>query len=90
MHTYTQQYTPSVPPCIRNGFTSLLLALGNVVHPVADAGLPVVGQAGGAGVAGGLTVPAGPEDGAVISVGEDAVQVGAVGGGDGGFCRVKG
>jgi len=57
---------------------SLLLALGNVVHPVADAGCPVVGEAGSTGIPGGLTSPAGPEDGAVVRVGEDAIQVRAV------------
>ncbi len=64
---------------------SLSLALGNVVHPVADSGDPVVGEARGALVAGGLAAPTRPEHGAVVGVSEDAVQVGAVGGGDGGL-----
>lgn len=47
--------------CGRVTLTALGIALGDMVHPVAHAGLPVVGEAGGALVAGGLTVPAGPE-----------------------------
>lgn len=66
--------------------TSLGLAFRDVVHPVTDARIPVVGEARGARVLGGLTVPAGPEHSAVVDVGEDAEQVGAVGRGDGWFC----
>lgn len=69
-----------------SSLTPLSLALGNVVHPVAHPGDPVVGEAGGTLVAGGLTVPAGPEDSAVIGVREDTVQVGAVGGGNWCLC----
>ena len=69
--------------------TLLGLAFWDVVHPVAHTSLPVVGEAGATLVAGGLTVPARPEHGAVLLVGEDAVQVGAVGGGNRGFCEGK-
>lgn len=68
--------------------TALGLALGDMVHPVAHTRLPVVGEAGGTLVAGSLTVPARPEHGAVNVVGEDAVEVGAVSGGDRRLWRV--
>lgn len=72
--------------CLGITLTALGLAFGDMVHPVTHAGLPVVGEAGGTCVAGGLTIPAGPEHGTVRVVGEDAVEVGAVGGGDRGLC----
>lgn len=53
-------------------------AFWHLVSPHADARLAVVGQSGGALVAARLSVPAVPESVALVLVGEDAVQPGAV------------
>lgn len=56
-----------------------LVASLDMVSPDAHSLVIVVGKAGWAFVAGGLTVPAGVEDAAVGWIGEDAVQSGTVG-----------
>lgn len=59
--------------------------LGHLVGPHAHPGFTVVGQSRAALVAGGLAVPTVPEDVALLLVGEDAVEAGAVRRADGWF-----
>ena len=59
--------------------------LGHLVRPPAAAALLVVGEAGGAGVAGGLACHADPEHRAVLLVLVRPPGPGTVGGGDGGL-----
>lgn len=60
-------------------------AFGHLVGPHAHPGLTIVGQSGATLVARGLAVPTVPEDVALLFVGEDAVQAGAVRRADGRF-----
>jgi len=64
---------------------TFVLALGDLISPHAHASIAIVSQSGGALVSGGLAVPAVPEHVALVLIGEDAVQAGAVGSGDWGF-----
>jgi len=64
---------------------TFVLALGHLISPHAHASIAIVGQSGGALVSGGLAVPAVPEHIALVLIGEDAVQAGAVRSGDWGF-----
>lgn len=60
-------------------------ALGHLVGPHAHPSFTVVGESGAALIAGGLAVPTVPEDVALLLVGEDAVEAGAVRRADGRF-----
>lgn len=59
-------------------FGTFVSAFGHLVGPHAHPSLAVVGQSGAALVARRLAVPAVPEHVALLLVGEDAVQTGAV------------
>lgn len=62
-----------------------VFALRNLISPHADAGLSVVGKSGAALIAGGFSVPAVPENVALVFIREDAVQSRTVRSGDWGL-----
>lgn len=60
-------------------------ALRHLIGPHAHPGFTIVGQSRAALIAGGLAVPTVPEDVALLLIGEDAVEAGAVRRADGRF-----